>query len=119
MAAGASLCQKALPVVCLGSVPAAESLIPVMSEPLGAHSVFRDEIYSSLLLIHLDQLMEVDCLVPQRVVFFLDPTGSHELVSASPLNLILSDCLVKVVSRIEDLRGDWAGNRLILLMKVI
>jgi hypothetical protein len=116
---GASLSQKALPVVDLGSIPAAESLIPLMSQPLGAHSVFRDEIDPSLLLIHLDQLMQIDCLVPQRVVFFLDPAGSHELVSASPLNLILSDCLIEVVSRVKDLRGKWARHRLILLMKVI
>ena len=90
-----------------------------MSQPLGAHSVFRDEIDTCLLLIHLNQLMQVDCLVPQRVIFFLDPAGSHELVSACPLNLVLSDRLVEVVSRIEDLRGEWTRHRLILLMKVI
>ena len=63
--------------------------------------------------------MQVDCLVPQRVIFFLDPAGSHELVSASSLDLILSDRLVEIVSRIEDLRGEWTGHRLVLLMKVI
>ena len=63
--------------------------------------------------------MQVDSLVSQRVVLFIDPAGYHELFSASPLNLIFSDCLVEVVSRVKDLRGEWAGHRLILLMKVI
>lgn len=90
-----------------------------MSQPLDSHPIFRDEVDSCLLLIHLYQLMQVDCLVPQRVIFFLDPTGNHELVSASPLNLILSDCLIEIVSRIEDLRGERTYHRLILLMKII